>query len=354
VRKIIKRISKKSGLPPGTLIHVGEKKIEKSRITIIDYDEEQYQEKEVEKIEECFEYKDKPTITWINIDGLHEVDIIEKIGKCFELHPLLLEDILNTAQRPKIEDFEKYIFIVLKMLDYDDTENQVKIEQISLVLGSNYLLTFQEMRGDIFNRIRDRIRNGKGRIRKMHSDYLAYVIIDSIVDHYFSILEKIGDKLENIEEELITNPTIETSYTIHNMKREMIFLRKSIWPLREIVNSFERYETPLIKKTTSRYIRDVYDHTIQVIDTVESFRDIISGLLDLYLSTISNRMNEVMKVLTMIATIFIPITFIAGIYGMNFNYMPELQWQGGYPATIMVMAAISIIMIFFFKKRKWL
>ncbi|MCP8311053.1 MAG: magnesium/cobalt transporter CorA [Candidatus Methylarchaceae archaeon HK01M] len=354
IKKMFKKRSKKTGLPPGTLIHIGEKKIEKVKITIIDYNEAQFQEKEAKKVEECFPYKDQPNVTWINIDGIHDVEIIEKIGNHFNLHPLQLEDILNTEHRPKIEDFEDYIFVVLKMLYYDEKENEIKDEQISLILASNIVISFQESEGDVFNPIRERIRNGKGRIRKMGADYLAYALIDAIVDNYFIILEKLGEKIQDLEEELVTNPTSETLHAIHKLKRENIFLRKSVWPLREVVSKLERGESSLIKETTVIYLRDVYDHIIRVIDTIETFRDLLSGMLDIYLSSISNRMNEVMKVLTVIATIFIPLTLIASIYGMNFTYMPELESPWGYPIVLVGMLFIVTLMLIYFKRKKWL
>lgn len=338
---------KKVGLPPGTLIHIGERKTEKVKITIIDYGEVYFQEKVAKNVDECFPLKGKATVRWINIDGIHQIDVIEKIGENFNLHPLILEDILNTEQRPKIEDFEEYIFIVLKMFYYDEKENEIDTQQVSLILGPNFVISFQESERDIFNQVRERIRSGKGRIRKMGSDYLAYALIDAIVDSYFIILEKLGEKIEDIEEELVKNPTPETLQIIHNLKRDMIFLRKSFWPLREVVNGLERGESALIHESTRIYLRDVYDHTIQVIDTLESLRDMISGMLDVYLSSISNMMNEVMKVLTIIATIFIPMTFLAGVYGMNFEYMPELEWRLGYPLVWLIMLAIGISMLLF-------
>ncbi|MBU4075378.1 MAG: magnesium/cobalt transporter CorA [Euryarchaeota archaeon] len=350
----IKKRSTKTGLPPGALIHIGEKKIELAKIKILDYDENQFKEVEAKTIEECFPFKEKPTITWINIDGLHQVDIIEKIGKNFDFHPLLLEDILNTEQRPKIEVFENHIYIVLKMLYYNEKINEINTEQISIIFGQNFVISFQEREGDVFNPIRDRIRTSKGRIRKMGADYLAYTLMDSIVDNYFTILEKIGEDIEDVEESMITNPTPKTLHAIHLLKRKMISLRKSVWPLREVVSALERSESSLIHPSTRIYLKDVYDHTIQVIDTVETFRDVLSGMLDVYLSSISNKMNEVMKVLTIIATIFIPLTFIAGVYGMNFEYMPELKWQLGYPAIWFVMIIIGISMMVYFRKKKWI
>jgi magnesium transporter len=352
--KLFRRASNKVGLPPGTLVHIGEKRTEKVRITIIDYEESQFEEKELDTIEECFPFKDKPTVTWINIDGIHEVDIIEKLGKRFEIHPLVLEDIVNTGQQPKMEDLEQYVFVILKMLFYDEETKEIKPEQVSLILGANFVITFQEREGDVFNPIRDRIRKAKGRIRRMKADYLAYSLLDTIVDHYFVVLEKLGERIEGLEEELITDPMPETLQTIHALKRELIFLRKSVWPLREAVNSLERGGSSLIHESTGIYLRDVYDHTIQVIDTIETFRDMVSGMLDVYLSSVSNRMNEVMKVLTIIATIFIPLTFIAGIYGMNFKYIPELEWHWGYVGALILMGLIAFVMMLYFRRKRWL
>ena len=320
----------------------------------MDYDESQFQEKEAKKVEDCFLFKDKPTVTWINIDGIHKLDIIEKIGTHFNLHPLVLEDIVNTAQRPKMEDFTDYIFIVLKMLQFDEQENKTAVEQVSLILGSNYVISFQESEGDVFNSIRERIRSNKGRLRKMGPDYLAYCLIDAIVDGYFAILENYGERIEDIEDTVVANPTPETLHSIHSLKGEMIFLRKSVWPLREVINRLERWESPLVSKSLDIYLRDVYDHTIQIIDAIETFRDMLSGMLDIYLSSISNRMNEVMKVLTIIATIFIPLTLITGIYGMNFKFMPELEHPWGYPMAYLIMFAISILMLAYFRRKKWL
>jgi magnesium transporter len=351
-----KRVGSKEkvGLPPGTLVHVGERKTEKVKMTVIDYDQKNFEEREARKIEECFPFRDKPTVTWINIDGLQEVKIVERIGAHFGIHPLVLEDILHTGQRPKAEDLGDYLFIVLKMVYHDENEDEITGEQVSLILGPNYIISFQEREGDIFNQIRERIRNAKGRVRKMGSDYLAYALLDAIVDHYFVVLEKLGETIESLEEELVTNPTPETLHTMHKLKSTMIFLRKSVWPLREVIAALERGESPLIEKSTEIYLRDVYDHTIQVVETIETFRDMVSGMLDIYLSSVSNRMNEVMKVLTIIATIFIPLTFIAGIYGMNFKFMPELEWHWGYPAALVIMLILVAFMVMYFRKKRWL
>ena len=352
--RLIKKSSKKRGLPPGALIHIGEKKTENTRISLIDYSENKVEEKELKNIEECFPFKKKPTTTWINIDGLHDVGVIEKIGNYFEIHPLILEDILNTDQRPKMEDFDKFIFFVIKMLYVDEKTKEIHSEQVSLILGKNFVISFQESIGDVFDSVRGRIRSGKTRIRKRGPDYLAYALFDAVVDNYFSILEIIGERIETMEEDLVTNPEPKTLQKIYNLKREMIYIRKSVWPLREVLNNLLREESKIIKDPTHVYLRDLYDHTIQVIDTVETFRDLISGMLDIYMSSVSNKMNEVMKVLTIFAAVFIPLTFIAGVYGMNFHYMPELSIKWAYPAVWIIIIIVSVSLLAFFKHKKWL
>ncbi|MBN1804055.1 MAG: magnesium/cobalt transporter CorA [Sedimentisphaerales bacterium] len=352
-KRTTKKRSIKSGLPPGTLVHLGEKKVESVKITFMDYDEQNFQEKQFSHIEECLKLKDTQTVSWINIDGLHDIELLEKLGNGFGLHPLILEDILSTGQRPKFEDYEKHIFIVLKMLSFNQESQSVETEQVSLILGPNYVISFQEHIGDVFDPIRERIRNDKGRIRKMGPDYLAYSLLDAIVDSYFNILEKFGEKIESMEEDVIDNPTERTVHQIHLLKGEMISLRKSIWPLRELIRGLQTSESPFINENTDIYLRDVHDHTIQIIDTIESFRDMVSGMLDIYLSSLSNKMNAVMKVLTIIATLFIPLTFIAGIYGMNFKYMPELEWRWSYPIVWLIMITVAVIMLFYFRQKKW-
>ena len=352
--ELVKKKSKKIGTPPGTIVHIGNKRGEKTKITIVDYNGEQFQEKEVKTVKECCPFKEKPTITWINIDGVHEEKIIEELGKIYNFHPLILEDIVDTDQRPKIKDFGDYIFIVLKMLYCDKKGNAIKVEQVSLILGKNYIISFQEREGDVFNFIRERIRNDIGRIRKLGADYLAYSLIDAIVDNYFTIIEKLDEEIESLENKVISRPKPANLRVIHKLRRDLIFLRRSVWPLREVISILQRGESSLILESTNVYLRDVYDHTIQVMDTVETLRDIISGMLDIYLSSASNRMNEIMKVLTIIATIFIPLTFITGIYGMNFQYMPELKWVWAYPLILSVMLIIGIVMVIYFKRKKWM
>jgi len=352
--KFIKKISLTAGRAPGELVAVSEERGETTKITVIDYDEKQFREKEVSSPEECFPFKETSTVTWINVDGIREPEVIEKLGTYFGLHPLVMEDILNTGQRPKLEDMENYIFVVLKMLYSEGETNDIKSEQVSIVLGKNFVISFQEQKGDVFGPLRQRIRNSKGRVRKTGPDYLAYALIDAVVDNYFIILEKMGDQIEGLEEKLLKSPEPEIILTIHSLKRETMFLRKSVWPLREVLSSLQRGESGLIKKGTGIFLRDVYDHTIQVIDTAETFRDMVSGILDIYLSSLSNKMNEVMKTLTIIATIFIPLTFFAGIYGMNFKFMPELDWRFGYFAVWGVNLFIAVCLIVYFKRKRWI
>ena len=352
--KTEKRRSGKSGLPPGTLIHVGEQKAASVRITVMDYDAERFREHQLPTAQACFEYKETDTVSWINVDGLHDVNVMEALGEHFGLHALTMEDILNTNQRPKFDASESYIYIVLRMLTYDEQAHKINSEQVSLIIGANFVLSFQESVGDVFEIVRDRIRLDKGRIRKMGPDYLAYSLMDAVVDNYFSILEKLGDRIEQLEGRIFAEADGQLIRQVHMLKRELILLRKSVWPLRETINGLQKSESPLISDTTDIYLRDIYDHTIQVIDSIETFRDMTSGVVDMYLSNMSNRMNSVMKVLTIIATIFIPLTFIAGIYGMNFQYMPELRWRWGYAMSLLAMAAVALSMLTYFKRKKWL
>ena len=351
----LKKRSGKTGLSPGSLVHIGERLTEKTRITVLDYDEANIEEKEISTARECRQFKDRPTVTWIHINGIHDVQTLEELGTIFGLHPLTLEDILNSDQRPKMEDFCEYIYIVLKAFySNNDQANEIHSEQISIVLGRTFVISFQEKETDIFRPIRERIRAGKGRLRKSGADYLAYALIDSIVDNYFTILEQVGERIEILEESLVKSPSTQILQSIQNLKREMIFLRKTVWPLREAISSLERTGCQLVQESTDIYLKDIYDHTIQVIDTIETFRDMLSGILDIYLSSISNRMNEIMKVLTVIATVFMPLTFLAGVYGMNFKYMPELEWHWGYFSIWGIMLAIAISMLIYFRRKKWL
>ncbi|UCG51039.1 MAG: magnesium/cobalt transporter CorA [Candidatus Latescibacterota bacterium] len=352
--RFLRPVRRKIGASPGTLEHVGEKKVERVRIRVIDYSPESLEEKELSSAEECSSYRDTRTVSWINIDGLHDTNVLAKIGEQYGLHPLVMEDVMNTNQRPKVEDYQDYLFVIMRMLFYDPEKKHVTSEQVSFILGRHYVLSFQERYGDVFEPVRERIRSTGRRIRKQGPDYLLYALIDAVVDNYFVILENFGEQIESLESDLIDRATPESLQMIHELKRETIFLRKSIWPLREAVSALERGESSLIKKGTRVFLRDVYDHTVQVIDVVESFRDMVSGMQDLYLSSMSNRMNEVMKVLTIIATIFVPLTFVAGIYGMNFDFMPELRWKWSYVFFWLVIAAICGAMLTYFKRKRWL
>jgi magnesium transporter len=354
VPRLIKKRSKKAGLPPGTLVPIGEKAGEATRVTLWEFDEKDFRESRPESFDACFPFKNEPTVTWVNVTGLHQVEVFEKLGSCFSLHPLVLEDILNSDQRPKMEEYGDDLYIVLKRLSYDESRDEVQGEQVSLVLRGNAVFSFRESDQDLFSGLLDRLRNGKGRIRKMGADYLVYAILDLIVDHYFLVLERIGERIEKLEEKLLSDPKAPTLQRLQHLKREMLFLRKWVWPLREVLSSLERGELVQIREGTRIYLRDVYDHAVQVLDTIEIFREMLSGMVDIYLSSLNNRMNAIMKVLTIIATIFMPLTFLAGVYGMNFKNMPELEWPWGYPLVLAVMAGIGIAMLLLFRRKKWI
>ena len=295
----------------------------------------------------------RPAVTWINVDGIHQKDLVEKLGDCFRLHPLVQEDILNTDQRPKVEDYGEDLFIVVKSLSYDERTEEIAAEQISLILRPEGVLSFQEKVGDAFAGVKERLRNGKGRLRRMGPDALVYALLDLVVDHYFAVLERLGERIESLEANLLADPSSLTLQKLQNLKREMLFLRKWVWPMREVLGSLERGDFSVIQESTRIYLRDVYDHTIQVMDTIEILRDMLSGMVDIYLSSINNRLNGVMKVLTIIATIFMPLTFLAGVYGMNFKFMPELEWRWGYPFALLFMALIAGVMLVIFWRKKW-
>ncbi|RSK40381.1 magnesium/cobalt transporter CorA [Mangrovimonas spongiae] len=353
-KKRTSKYKKHVGQVPGAIVYTGDKISEKLFIESFDYNPEQAIEAELKSVEEAFKYKASNTITWINLNGLNHIDEIEKIGIHYDLHPLILEDIVNTSQRPKIDEYDDYIFISLKMLYYNTNEDVV-IEQVSFVMGENYVLTFQESEGDVFDTVRERIRNGKGRIRTSNSDYLLYALIDAIVDHYYIVSETLGNKIEDIEDVLFEGEAADNmSQQVLNLKKELLKVRRAIFPLREIINRIEKSETKFIQKKTIQFYRDIYDHIIQLSDTIDIYREMIWSLMDLYMTNISNRMNEVMKVLTIIATIFIPLTFIAGIYGMNFDNMPELHYNNAYYVVWGIMIIIFLGMIYYFRRKKWL
>ncbi len=350
--------SEKAGTAPGTLDHVGTERVAEPVIHVLDYDADGCTEDEVAP-DAVADELDSGTKTWVNVDGLHEEGVVQAIGEHIGLHPLVMEDILTTDQRPKVEEYDDHLFVVLKMLRYDADAERVRGEQVSFVLTEDTVVSFQEAPGDVFDPVRDRLRHGKGKLRARGADYLLYALLDAIVDNYFTVLEQVGDDLEALEDGIVDNPKPETLQELHSVKQELIYLRKAVWPLREAVSRLERLETPLISDETRPYLRDVYDHTIQVIDIIESLRDVQGSTLDVYLSSVSNRMNEVMKVLTVIGSIFIPLTFIAGVYGMNFNpatsplNMPELNWYWGYPAALAAMAALGVGMAYYFWQKDW-
>lgn len=345
--------SRKAGLPPGTLIHIGQVHSEKTRIRQFHYDKSGYSEQEADAAEQYCPVKAASGITWINVDGLSQSERLQQIGDCFGLHPLVLEDIMNADQRPKMEDFGEYVYIVMKMLATGGN-GQIISEQVSLILGNNFLLTFLERKSDIFDPIVERIRNAKGLIRRESTDYLAHALLDAVVDRYFEVLERQEENLDQVEEEVIDSPSPVTLQKIHRLRRDLIFLRKAVFPFRAVIDALERGESAFFKQDSRIYLRDIYDHTIHIIDTVEAYRDLVTGLLDIYLSSVSNRLNAVMRTLTVIATIFMPLTFLAGVYGMNFKHMPELEWQWGYPAALLLMATVGVSMQVYFRRKKWL
>lgn len=320
--------------------------------------------------EELLPFRPSRAVSWMEINGIHDVKAIEEIGRHFSIHPLVLEDILNTTQRPKFEEYDNYLFLVARVpfVKHDEampenhrkesarTNHKVEIafEQVSLLFGKDWVISFSESDRSLFAPVRERILSGKGRLRSQGPDYLAYALLDVIVDQFFVVLEDLGEAIEFIDEELVRRPGPALLRQIHTFKRQMMYLHKAVWPVREIVGSFERCGSKVCSSETAPYLRDVYDHIVQAIDIVETYRDLISGMLDIYLSSISYRLNEVMKVLTIISTLFIPLTFIAGVYGMNFDYMPELRWQYGYYGVWSIMALVTLGMMRYFRSKKWI
>ncbi len=352
------RIRKKD-LSPGSSVFTGDKKVDNVVITVFNYDEHQFEEKKIESFEELQLLKEKAKVLWVNLSGLHDIQTIEKVCEIFGIHSLAIEDILNVNHSPKIEEHENFLFLILKMIDIDKPSKELNIEQISIILGKNYVITFQENVGDVFDVIRDRIRTSKGRIRKAGADYLMYRLLDSIVDNYFITLEYVDDKIEFVEEKLLEDSEDSYLKEIHNLRKDVLKLRRSVYPMRDMTYYLQRGENPLIQKSTIMFTRDLYDHIANNIETIENYREIINGVLEVHLTNASHKMNQVIKLLTMISTIFIPLTFIVGIYGMNFNTevsifnMPELNWKFGYLFVMLVMVIISVSLIVFFKRKKW-
>ncbi len=352
--RFFKKREETKGQSPGALIFIGNKKVENIRLRVIDYDPSQLKEEELKNIAEGAEFKQTKTVTWINVDGLHDLSIMKEIGNTFDLHPLLMEDILNTGQRPKLEEFDNCLFMVLKMIRYEKEKQMIVNEQLSLVLGDTFLLTFQEQPGDVFEPVRERIRNQKGRIRGAGIDYLAYALLDTVVDNYIFIIERMGEKIEDIEQEVLDKADHEVMEKINTFKREMNFLRKSIRPAREAIIQLSKLDSELIREQTIPFLKDLQDLITHAAEAIDNYRDMLSDQLNLYNSVISNRMNDIMKVLTIFAAIFIPLTFIAGIYGTNFEYLPELHFKYSYFVFWGVMITVAIVMLLFFKKKRWL
>jgi len=348
----VKKRSETIGQPPGALTYMGDKSDKEVEITISTFSDKEYTETVTESFRDCSLPRQDSQVTWINVNGLHRVKDLAYLGECFQLHPLVLEDIVHTDQRPKLEEFDSYLFFIVKMLQLDGTE--VDSEQVSIILGDHFVISLHEHEEDIFEPVRQRLQAGTGRIRAAGADYLAYALLDLIVDHYFLILESLGEGIEDIEGELLTRPTPDTLHQIHRLKRDTIMMRRAVWPLREVVSRLERSDSTFIQDHTLLYLKDAYDHVTMVIDSIETYRDILAGMLDIYLSSVSNRLNEVMMLLTIMATIFIPLTFIAGVYGMNFRYMPELEWRWGYFIVLFGMAVLAGTMLLYFWKRGWI
>ena len=349
----VKSTADKAGLSPGSMIHVGEQKLDRISIKTVRYEPETLEEKDCQTVEECLFGTDGNEKTWIDVTGLHEVDAVEKIGKHFDLHPLVLEDIVNTEQRPKLEDFDDYLFITLRLPSVDKDEGIV-MDHFSLVLLPDTVISFREGDAEAFAGIRRRLEKKGGRFRKAGTDYLMYALLDSVVDRYFALLDSLENRIGDVEDELVDNPGQKTLEEIYLLKGELIKMRRSVWPIREVLSSLNRDDFSLINEETKPFIRDVYDHLHQVVETIEVLRDTIESMQDTYHSMVGNKMNQVMTLLTIIAVIFIPLNFLAAIYGMNFKYMPELDWRYGYFVLWFVIVGIGVTLFLVFKRKKWL
>lgn len=349
------RQSKKSGLPPGSVIHIGKKITEKPQLYWIRYNADDIQTAEVATLLQLPQPVETTThITWLDLVGINHTDMVEELGKTYNLHPLVLEDIVNTEQRPKFEEFTGYTFFTLKKAEYTRLSAFVALSQVSIVFGKNFVLTFREEDSDLFDNIRKRLISGASRARNKKSDFLVYLIIDSIVDSYFDIIETISDEIDIVEERMLKDNNGKSIQVFQRLKRNLAFMFKSLYPLREALSKLEKRDNPLLDSDTLPYFRDVYDHTIHIIESIENQRDILGGVMDVYLSSLNNKMNSIMKVLTVIATIFIPLSFFASVYGMNFRNFPELQWKYGYLYFWVLILIVVGIMLYYFKKKKWM
>lgn len=347
-------MASKASLPPGSLVYVGRPEQEPTKITAVDYDPQTVHEYDQAGNDDLAGLLESPATTWVRVSGVHDVAAVEQVGKLFGLHPLTMEDIVNTGIRPKVEEYDHYLFFTLKALSFNQAQTALELSQISLVLGKSHVLEFRQGQGDPFRSVMDRIKAGRVRIRKKGADYLTYALIDVVVDSYFGLIDAISDELEGLEEDVLSRPGRTTLTKLHLLKRVATKLRHQVWPLREAVAPLARGDSELAGEDTAPYWRDLYDHLVQILDMVESLRENLSSLVDIYLNTTSHRMNEIMKVLTIIATIFIPLTFLAGVYGMNFKHMPELELKWAYPTLIGVMVVVALVMLVYFWRRKWL
>ncbi len=354
MQSLVKKQSAKIGLPPGTLVHIGAQRVDRTQIRTMIYDKDRVEEHEFTDPSQCKRLAQKPGVTWIDVDGVHDVDLIGRLGQEFNLHPLVLEDIVNTNQRPKIQDFGDYVVIVLKLLDYNKAEDEIESDQISIVLGKDFVLSFSERVGDEFKAVREQIRDETSRLRAMGGEYLAYRLVDSLVDCYFQIIEHVGARLEALEDRILENTAGNFLPELHNIKRELLFMRTSVWPLRNLMDELNVSQSALLIGEIRHYWDDVRDHVHNVAEMIETLRDMGAGNLEVYLSTIQYRQNDVMRLLTIIATIFMPLTFLVGVWGMNFEHMPEIPWKWGYAAAWAFMVGISLGMLWWFRKKKWL
>ena len=354
MKKPRKLRSQKAGLAPGTLVHVGERHTARPDITLFEYDAGSLKETRFASIAASREHARAAGTLWLNVHGLHEPEVMAEIGHRFKLHPLVLEDILNTDQRPKIDDYGDYLYIVARFFDYDAATGTVSSDQVSIVLGADLVLTFQERPTGSFDPLRERLRGDKGQIRKLGADYLAYSLLDILVDRYFAVLEQLTERTEALEDVLLQQATPAVLKEIHAIKREAMIMRRAVWPLREVINSLARADQRFFKAETQPYLRDIYDHTVHVIESLESIRDLIAGMLDIYLSSISNRVNLEVRILTVITTLFMPAALIAGIFGMNFRNMPLLESNEGFLIALSMMGAIALVMVTVFWRRRWL
>lgn len=349
----LQQLANKSGAIPGTPVYIGKEANRIVGVELIEYSETDLTKEDYGEPGKKIQFR-KDMVSWLNVDGVHNTDLLTEVGQLIGLHRLELEDIPNTAQRPKFEEEDEYLFFTLKMISFNDEKGEVQYEHVSFVVGDNYVVSFQEQPGDVFNGVRERIRHGKGRIRTQASDYLMYALIDAVVDEYYEVLEKIDENIEDLEDTVINEPDQDALHALQKQRRELIMLLKTVFPLREAIGRFEKTDSKILTDDTKKYIRDVYDHTLHVMESLEIYRDRLSGVMDIYLNSVSNKMNSVMKVLTVIATIFIPLTFVAGVYGMNFDNMPELHWKYGYLTVWIVMGLVLIAMVVYFKRKKWL